>query len=110
MKILFDQNLSAKLVGRLSDLFPGSKHVSEVRLESATDYKIWDYAKEHGFAIASKDSDLSEIGMVRGFPPRVIWIKRGNCSTSEIERVFRDNSESILNLEESAPFGILLLS
>jgi len=110
MKILFDQNLSSKLVDRLKDLYPDSKHLSEVGLESATDFQVWDFAKEHGFAIASKDSDLGEIGMVRGFPPRIIWIRRGNCSTTEIEQLLRENSASILNLEESAPFGILLLS
>ena len=79
-------------------------------MESESDFRVWDYAKEHGFSIASKDSDLSEIGMVRGFPPRVIWIRRGNCSTADIEQLLRENSANILNLEESAPFGILLLS
>ena len=57
MKLLFDQNLSHKLVRLLADLFPDSLHVREVGLNAAGDPLVWDYAKAHGFVIVSKDSD-----------------------------------------------------
>ncbi len=44
MKLLFDQNLSPKLVNRLADLFPGSIHVLSVGLDCADDDRIWEYA------------------------------------------------------------------
>jgi len=74
MKLLFDQNLSTTLVPRLLDLFPESLHVKDVGLESAPDLVVWSYAKEHGFAIVSKDSDFQQRSMVLGFPPKVIWL------------------------------------
>lgn len=41
MKLLFDQNLSFKLCGRLADLFPGSSHVRLLELHQADDRAIW---------------------------------------------------------------------
>lgn len=102
MKLLLDQNLSPRLVNMLGDIFPGSIHVSDVGLESASDVVVWEYARDNDLLITSKDSDLSEISMVRGFPPSVVWIRRGNCSTYEIERLLRANAESILELSRSA--------
>lgn len=110
MKLLFDQNLSPRLIDLLSDVFPGSKHVSKVGLASASDFDVWKYAKSNEYVIASKDSDLSEIGMVKGFPPNVVWIRKGNCTTREIESLLRANRDSIVNLSESGSSGILVLS
>ena len=46
MKLLFDQNLSPSLTEALRDLFPGSLHVKDVALDSASDAAVWVYAKE----------------------------------------------------------------
>ena len=54
MKLLFDHNLSYKLVGRLADMFPDSEHVRNVNLREADDRTVWEYARAHGFAIVSK--------------------------------------------------------
>lgn len=59
MKLLFDQNLSPKLVNRLADLFPGSIHVLSVGLDCADDDRIWEYAEQNGFAIVTKDVDTT---------------------------------------------------
>ena len=37
MKLLFDENISPRLVAGLSDVFPGSVHVRDVGLARATD-------------------------------------------------------------------------
>jgi len=58
VKLLFDQNLSRRLVGMLSIEYPESRHVTEVGLDTATDAVIWSYAGEHDFLIVSKDSDF----------------------------------------------------
>ena len=85
MKLLFDENLSPRLVERLADVYPESQHVSGVELGAALDSAVWEYAKAHGFAIVSKDSDFAERSVLESGPPKVIWIRLGNCSTSEIE-------------------------
>jgi predicted nuclease of predicted toxin-antitoxin system len=57
MKLLFDQNLSPKLVNRLADLFPGSSHVQSVGLDCGDDDPVWEHARLNGFAIVTKDED-----------------------------------------------------
>ncbi len=78
MKLLFDQNLSHRLVDNLIDLFPESIHVKDAKLERSTDSEIWDYAKENNFIIVSKDSDFHQRSFLHGPPPKVIWINKGN--------------------------------
>lgn len=58
MKLLFDENLSHKLVRALEDLFPGSEHVRNLGLKAADDHVIWEQAKSNDSIIVSKDSDF----------------------------------------------------
>lgn len=51
------------------------------------DDAVWDYAKVQGFAIVSKDSDFAERSFLYGSPPKVVWIRLGNCSTATIEQL-----------------------
>ncbi len=53
----------------------------------ASDAEIWDYAGEAGFVIVSKDNDFQQMSFVFGSPPKVIWIRRGNCSVQETDVV-----------------------
>lgn len=84
MKLLFDQNLSRRLVAELVAEFPESRHVTEVGLDTSTDNEIWSYAGEHGFVIVSKDSDFRQLAFLNGPPPKAVWLRVGNCSTSEV--------------------------
>ena len=95
MRLLFDQNLSPMLKRFLSDIYPETLHVRDVGLETADDVDIWSYAREHGFVIVSKDSDFRQFSFTFGHPPKVAWIRRGNCSTSEIESILRDRYDEI---------------
>ena len=72
MKLLFDQNLSPKLVSRLADLFPDSLHVQSDGLDCSSDDAIWEYSRLNGFAIVSKDADYNGLSVMRGSPPKVI--------------------------------------
>ena len=84
MKLLFDANLSFRLVEQLNDLYPDSIHVRKIALEKSSDQDIWDYAHNNGYTVVTKDADFHEYTIVRGSPPKVIWIRRGNCSTKDI--------------------------
>jgi predicted nuclease of predicted toxin-antitoxin system len=86
MRLLLDENLSPKLVRLLDDLFPGSVHVRDVGLKAADDSLVWNYAKENSLVICSKDSDLHQRSFVLGFPPKVVWVRLGNCSTQDVEK------------------------
>ena len=98
MRLLFDQNLSPKLVEKLADTYPESKHVQDVGLGNATDPVIWDFAKTNGYTIVTKDSDFHERRVISGTPPNIVWIRRGNCPTQLIERLLRLNHEIIEKL------------
>ncbi|CAG7856757.1 hypothetical protein MCAMS1_01369 [biofilm metagenome] len=95
MKLLFDENLSPKLVEALADIFPGSTHVDRIGLGSSTDNDVWEYAKMNGFTMVSKDSDFYDFSMLFGHPPKVIWIKRGNCTNRQIQLLLRNKLEPI---------------
>lgn len=93
--LLFDQHLSYKLVSRLSDLYPGSKHVRLEKLDTSDDIDIWRYAKKNGYTIVSKDADFYDIGLIEGTPPKVIWLRCGNTSSKHIEKILRENYSEI---------------
>ncbi len=88
MKLLFDQNLSQKLVSLLADLFPGSQHVRNLGMREAADPEIAAYAKQNGFAVVTKDSDflLHAYGHSQ---VKVIWLQLPNCRTSRVHEVLR---------------------
>ena len=58
MKLLLDENLSDRIIFRIRDLFPGSIHVKAAGLSDADDGVVWEWAKQHGFTIVSKDTDF----------------------------------------------------
>ena len=110
MKLLFDENLSHKLVRRLADLFPDSIHVREVGLKAADDPVVWEYAKNDDLLIVSKDSDMHQRSFVFGYPPKVVWVRLGNCSTSDVERLLQRHFAAIKAFYEDDYASFLSLS
>ncbi len=109
MKLLFDQNLPPRLVSDLSSLYPHSRHVQAVGLERASDSQLWSYARDNDFIIVTKDVDFSDRSAIEGHPPKIIWIRIGNCTTSEIESALRRNHVKILEFEQNDNLGVLAL-
>ena len=110
MKLLFDQNLSDRLVSSLAEFFPNSTHVRRAGLGRAADEDVWQYAAAHGFIIVSKDSDFHQLSFLRGQPPKVIWIRTGNCSTDEIESLLRQHAVDLRSFEKDSHASFLVLS
>ena len=110
MKLLFDQNLSPGLVTRLADVFPGSRHVYPLGLDKAPDSGVWDFAHDNGFVLVTKDADYSELVLLRGFPPKVLWLRLGNCTTAQVEALLRLHAEAIQQFGSDPAVGILSLS
>ena len=95
MKLLFDQNLSWRLSRNLDDIFPESIHVREISFNEAEDKEIWDYAKTNDFVIVSKDTDFQQRSLLFGHPPKIVWLRVGNCDVETIESLLRKHSVSI---------------
>jgi predicted nuclease of predicted toxin-antitoxin system len=109
VKLLFDQNLSPKLVDAVIDLFPDSEHVPNLGLHKASDVAVWEYAKEHGFAIVSKDSDFHQRSFLQGAPPKVIWVRLGNCTTRDVESLLKARSEAVISFGGDPESAFLVL-
>ncbi len=73
MKLLFDQNISFRLIKRIIDFFPDSKQVRELGLENSSDIEIFEFAKRNEFAIVTFDSDFCDLNIIKGYPPKIIW-------------------------------------
>jgi predicted nuclease of predicted toxin-antitoxin system len=110
MKLLFDENLSPNLPHRLRDLFPNSLHVRDVGMKATIDPVVWDYAKDDDLMIVSKDSDMHDLSLVLGSPPKVIWIRLGNCSTAQVENLLRRDFETINLFYTDESLSLLALS
>ena len=109
MKLLFDQNLSPRLVVLLADLHPDSTHVRNEGLQRADDDAVWAYALRERFVIVSKDADFHQRSFVHGHPPKVVWIQRGNCPTDEIAVLLRQRQADLLAFEQDETASFLAL-
>ena len=110
MKLLFDQNLSYRLVRRLSNLDLDVKHVNDVLPPGAPDKEIWEYAKANGFSIVTFDSDFFDFAMLWGHPPKIVRFRTRNQTSAFIEQLFRLQLSSImlfLNDDELACLEVL---
>jgi predicted nuclease of predicted toxin-antitoxin system len=110
MKLLFDENLSHRLVGQLAAEFPGSAHVRDAGLTAAADAAVWAYAAANGFVIVSKDTDFQQRALLHGHPPKVIWVRLGNCSTAAVAALLRLRLADIQAFEADPVASFLALS
>jgi predicted nuclease of predicted toxin-antitoxin system len=93
--LLLDENLAARLVADLADVYPGCSHVGDRGLAGRPDHAIWQHARDQGFVIVTKDEDFQQLSVLHGAPPKVIWIRLGNCSTADISRLLRGRRNEI---------------
>ena len=109
MRLLFDQNLSRKLIGWLADIFSDCSHVQFHDLADKTDTEIWEFAKLNNFYIVTQDADFAERSRLYGSPPKVIWLRCGNVPTGQVEQILRAGVEVIQELEDTANIDCLEL-
>ena len=109
MKLLFDQNLSRKLVNRLADIFPESSHVQFHDLAEKADTEIWEFAKLNDFCIVTQDADFPERSRLYGSPPKVIWLRCGNTPTNQVEALIRSGATAIQELLRNSDLHCLEL-
>lgn len=109
MKLLFDENLSPALPGRIADFFPNSVHVRDIGMKATDDPIVWDYAKNNDFMIVSKDADMHDLSLVFGSPPKVVWLRLGNCSTRQVEELLRQDFDVIQSFYEDEFVSLLAL-
>ena len=107
MKLLFDQNLSFKLCQRLASIYPGSVQVREIGMDQTGDLEIWNYARTQGFTIVTQDGDFSDLSLMRGWPPKVVWLRCGNQPTNFIKALLTTHAAAIFEFCYDPTFGVL---
>lgn len=108
MKLLLDANLSWRLVKKLSGEFPMVEHVTRTGLPiPASDKAIWQYAHDNGFIIVTNDEDFSNLLILRGAPPKIILLRKGNLTTAQIASLLISRKEDILNLSNDTHYSLL---
>lgn len=109
MKLLFDENLSFRLVEALKELFPGSTHVTSVGLTKGTqDLQIWEHAKQNHFAIVTADNDFATLAITLGPPPKIILLENCDYPTNVAVALISTNAIRITRFEQdSRPLLIL---
>ena len=109
MKLLLDENLSDRIIPQIVDLYPDSAHVKTLMLIQSEDVLIWEYAKVNNCVIVSKDSDFHQRSLLYGHPPKFIYLRVGNCPTSKIVQILRNNYAIINQFGDAAQESILVL-
>lgn len=109
MRLLFDEPLSEKLIALLGDLFPESLHVRQLGAGGAPDPVVWQLAREHECVLVTKDEDFHRLSIVRGAPPKVVWIRLGNCTTQHVADMLRGHYRSVLRFAEQDEATFLIL-
>ena len=110
VKLLFDQNLSHRLVTTLADTFPASAQVPDFDLQQADDATIWEFAKNNGYMIVSKDEDFHQRSFLYGHPPKVVWLRLGNCSTGQVAETPLEKAQHLSAFEADPQAAFLVIS
>lgn len=108
MKLLFDENISWRIVKPLINLYPDSIHVNRTNLaQPSKDYLIWEFAKLNNFIIVTNDEDFIDLLTLKGFPPKIILFKTGNQSTEYIIQKLVTYKHAIVELEQQYVYGLI---
>jgi predicted nuclease of predicted toxin-antitoxin system len=109
-RLLFDQNLAPRLARDLADLFPDSAYVRDLHLQAASDEHICVQAAAGGFVIVTKDDDFRQRSFLRGHPPKVIWVRLGNCRTADVAGLLRAREADVRAFIADPQLALLLLA
>lgn len=82
--LLLDENLSEAVLGRLLTTYPNSAHVRETLGFGAADRMVWQYAKDSGRVLVTRDEDFQRLSLLFGAPPKVIWLSGHNLSNARV--------------------------
>ena len=110
MKLLFDQNISYRILKKIPDVYSGSSHVKFEGLMNASDLEIWEYARLHQFIIVTQDSDFNDLYLLKGFPPKILWFQTSNLGTDDLALILKNRQSDVLNFIDNGELGCLELS
>jgi predicted nuclease of predicted toxin-antitoxin system len=99
VKLLFDQNISHRLISLIQDILPVARQLRHLGLENYSDKQIWEFAKEHDYTIVTFDGDFYDFSLVWGHPPKIIWIRTYNQTTKNVEEILRKYLNTLIDFQ-----------
>ena len=105
MSLLFDQNISFRIISKIASAFPTAKQVRKLGIEDFSDIEIWQYAKQNEFTIVTFDADFFDISNLKGHPPKIVWLRFGNTKTDFLADLINSKSEMIKDFIDSAAYS-----
>lgn len=110
MKLLFDQNISYRILKKLPEELEGSSHVKNEGLMNSPDFEIWEYAKLHHFIIVTQDSDFNDLYLLKGFPPKILWFQTGNLRTEDLAIILKIKLNELIAFSANIELGCMEIS
>jgi predicted nuclease of predicted toxin-antitoxin system len=105
VKLLFDQNISFRILSKIKVNFPDAKQVRQLGIENYSDIDIWKFAKENEFTIVTFDADFYDLSNFKGFPPKIIWFRFGNTKTDLIADIINSRNLIIKDFVSSPEYS-----
>jgi len=107
VKLLFDQNISHRTIKLLGADFSACDQIRRLKLENKSDKEIWTFAGQNNFVVVTFDADFYEFSNLYGHPPKIIWLRFGNNTTSGIAQVLKEKKQIINDFLEQSEFSCL---
>jgi len=107
VRLLFDEQLSEELIVLLQDVFPDSLHVRQLGVGGAADQRVWQLARERDCVLVTKDEDFHRLSVLQGAPPKVVWVRIGNCATQDVARLLRRYEPEIRRFVDQGEIALL---
>lgn len=109
MNLLFDQNISPRILRVLPPEFSNCQQVRFAGLENSSDFEIFQYARKNHFSIVTFDSDFIDLNAMYGTPPKIIYLNTGNLTTKAISQLVTNNILRVAHYLSSESDNILEL-
>jgi predicted nuclease of predicted toxin-antitoxin system len=107
VKILFDQNISYRIISKIIVDYPHAKQVKQLGIENYSDIEIWDYAKKNEYTIITFDSDFFDFANIKGHPPKIIWLRFGNANNLKVANKIIEHHQNIYELIHDPDKGLI---
>lgn len=109
MKFIVDHNLPPRLARLLEQHFRGTRHTLDLDFDRMPDTELWQYAKDNGFHLITKDGDHFQLSLLKGAPPKVVWVRIGNAPASSVLELIKRHLDTIEDfLNEDGPTVLAL--
>jgi predicted nuclease of predicted toxin-antitoxin system len=109
VRLLFDEQLSERLCSLLRGEFPDSLHIRQIGAGGSADASVWHLALEHECVLVTKDEDFRQLSILRGAPPKVVWVRLGNCTTQDLADLLSRHADQIRSFAAQPELTVLEL-